>query len=143
MNKRVVLYICFFFILVVLLIITHITLSKRIVDNKYNGTTTNQTKVKDISDPITLDGDYVKNQVIISFDKSVSEADIKSTINSIKELNKSESLFDNTYVLTINVEFDSRNDLNNFCKNLVSNTKVSNCEANNIIRLDDCTKGPC
>ena len=141
MNKKIVLYICFFFILGTLLIFALVTLDKRIEKNSIfiNDNMTNETL-----EPINkMNGDFVQNQIMISFDKKYSEEEIKNTISSIRELKQSKILFDKSYILTLNKEFKSRTELYNYCKELVNNTIITNCEANNIIRLDDCSKGPC
>ena len=60
-----------------------------------------------------------------------------------KEDKEYEYLRLNTYVVTLNHDFNSRNELNNYCKKIEQHKEVLYCEANNIILLDDCSKGPC
>ena len=93
--------------------------------------------------PISDDKDYVDNEIIVTINKKLSESELKSFFNSLAGLKEYSNLMDNTYDLTFDITFYSRNELNNYCKVLKENAYVEVCEANNIIKLDDCSKGPC
>ena len=98
MNKKILLYICLVFILVVLLLIACLQYKNKIDDNYYKSNNSQKDLIKSIELNDTLDkldNDYVKNQVIISFDKNASINEIDDTLDSINDLKESSSLFDN------------------------------------------------
>ena len=82
---------------------------------------------------------FVKNQVIISFKNSAEEI-----LNSIENITKVEIIGDNTYVITFENDFPDLESLNTYCTNLQnSHNEIEYCESNQIIKIDDCSKGPC
>lgn len=89
--------------------------------------------------------DFVDNQVMISIKKSATESEIEEFFNKHTEIINKKSLGVNGYLITIDHSFNNRNELLNYCNNLASKNKnvIEYCEANNIIKLDDCSKGPC
>ncbi len=87
--------------------------------------------------------DFVENEVIIGFYDNAKELDIENYIYNLPAVIYYESLIDGeSYVLTIDHNFNSRSDLNRYC-NSIKDKYIEYCEANNIYKLDDCSKGPC
>lgn len=89
------------------------------------------------------DRDFVDNEIIVSFKEDVTEEEKRDFINGITIINDYNVIGSNIYVLTLNRTFQTRSELNEYCSFIESNVFVEHCEANNIIKLDDCSKGPC
>ena len=87
---------------------------------------------------------FVDNEVMVSFQDKATEEQIKKAISSVKGL-KSYTDDYGIYVLELNFSFNTIYELNQFCKEFVANNKnvVKYCEANHIITIPDCSKGPC
>ena len=89
------------------------------------------------------DRDFVDNEVIISFYDDVTFEEKEKFFDSLFDLSNSKELYDNTYVLELNRHFETRSEVNSYCDYLNKNVFIKYCEPNNIIKLDDCSKGPC
>lgn len=139
MNKKVVLYICLFCILVVLLVAAFLFVNKRISNKEeyHKANTTNET-IRSREEE-----NFVKNQIIVGFDEKESNDDITRTLDNLEGLKSHETLGLNAYLVTFKENFKSLNDIKNYCNQLVKDTIISVCEPNHIIQLDDCSKGPC
>ena len=90
-----------------------------------------------------IDNDFVKNEVLIGIKDNVTKKEIEDYLKTISEIENYETLGYGSYVITINYEFENREELGEFCNKLLKNKSIEYCEANNIIKLDDCSKGPC
>ena len=93
--------------------------------------------------PKRVDDSYVKNEILVGFKDNYSYEEIENYIDSLEDVNGYDKLSDKSYVIMFNHEFDTRQILNSYCNDLEKNSIVDYCEANNIIKLDDCSKGPC
>ena len=93
-------------------------------------------------DPIK-DRDFVENEVIINFYDDVTETEKDNFFSGYTDIINHESIGLNMYVLTLNRNFETRSEVVNYCRNLSTNIFIEYCEPNNIIKLDDCSKGPC
>lgn len=91
----------------------------------------------------TIDNDFVKNEVLIGIKENVNKKEIEDYFKTISEIDNYETLGYGSYVITVNYEFENRKELGEFCNKLLKNKSIEYCEANNIIKLDDCSKGPC
>jgi len=89
------------------------------------------------------DRDFVDNEVIITFEDNVTLEEKENFFDSLSNLSYSKELYDNTYVLELNRHFETRSEVIIYCDNLNKNIFIKYCEPNNIIKLDDCSKGPC
>ena len=136
MDSKKITYICIgIAIVIIILIFTNFNYSQEpIIEDPYIDN--NQTKR-------VIDNDFMPNEVIIGLKDNTYDLDIDNYLYSLPAVIHYESLIDdNTYVLTIDHNFNSRRDLNNYC-NSIKDKYIEYCEANNIIKLDDCSKGPC
>ena len=87
---------------------------------------------------------YVKNEIILVFNDIYLDIDEDSFIESLENYSYHDIIYDATYVIGFSKDFETRSELNNYCKELTDNNDFINyCEANNKIVLDDCNKGPC
>lgn len=93
--------------------------------------------------PIERDKNFVDNQVLIMFEDNVTEEEKNNFFNSLPDLLNYNHIGGTSYAVTLNRTFETRNELGNYCRSLTKNIFIKVCEANNIIRLDDCDKGPC
>ncbi len=89
------------------------------------------------------DRDFVNNEVIITFYDDATNEEKEDFFDSISDLSYSRNLYDNTYVLELNRSFETRSEVIIYCDQLNKNKSIKYCEPNNIIKLDDCSKGPC
>ena len=89
--------------------------------------------------------DFVDNQVMISVYKGTTYSEIEEFFNKQTDIINKKPLGSNGYLLTLNHSFGNRRELTTYCSEIVANNKgvIEYCEANNIIKLDDCSKGPC
>ena len=148
MNKKAILYLGISLILVGLLILAFIAVEEKInrkYDHLLKENRTNETDLPEeeydheLSDRLG----FVSNNVIVSFDDSLSQQEIISFIASRPEIIKADQMFENSYKLTLEKDFKSSKELNDYCRELERNEKLKYCEKNQIIKIDDCTKGPC
>ena len=134
MNTKSITYICIALaVIVIFLVFTNLNYSQEpevILDG--NGT------IK----PMPND-DFVKNEVLIGIKDNITKKEIEDYLKTISEIENYETLGYGSYVITVNYEFENRKELGEFCNKLLKNKSIKYCEANNIIKLDDCSKGPC
>ena len=146
MNKKLALYIGLFFSLVILLIITFIIINKKILNREeYNrilrdANNTNETIIKTIVNP---GSSFVNNQVLIMFNDKASKEEVEKSLKSIPNVVETDSLFDYSYSLTLDITFNNLEELHNYCKEIQKDKLITVCEPNHIIKIDDCSKGPC
>ncbi len=135
MKKRTT-YICIFLaiLIIILIVLDKTKTQKEIIEFPVEE---NRTIIR------KEDKDFVSNQVLLSFKDNSVDSEIESFFKKIDDVKEYEYLGLNTYVVTLNHDFNSRNELNNYCKKIEQHKEVLYCEANNIILLDDCSKGPC
>lgn len=141
MNSKTITYICVGIAVVVLfLVFTNLNYSEEpIISGK------NESEIylgEPVEGKIERD-DFVKNEVMISFKDNASTSEIERYLKGLSDVKSYDDLGINIYVLTLNFDFESRSELNKYCSTLTKSNLVEYCEPNNIIKLDDCSKGPC
>lgn len=128
MNDKTITYICIFIAVVIILMIG------------FNFKVSEESNIAPVS---YTDNDFVKNEVLIGLSEEYTSSILERFLSNESDIKDFETLDNKTYVVTLNYDFKSREELNNYCDYLTKNKFIQYCEANNIIKLDDCTKGPC
>ncbi len=134
MNTKSITYICIALaVIVIFLVFTNLNYSQEPVIIPDGNRT-----IKPI-----IENDFVKNEVLIGIKDKVNKNEIENYLKTFPEIENYETLGYGSYVITVNYEFENRKELGEFCNKLLKNKSIKYCEANNIIKLDDCSKGPC
>ncbi len=95
-------------------------------------------------EPYIPEIDFVPNEVILMFKEDADDEEIKGVFDRIPDLNSYEVIHNRSYLIKLNHDFNSRYEINSFCNSLENEKEfLESCEANNIYKLDDCSKGPC
>lgn len=97
-----------------------------------------------VYDPGIIRNDFVRNEIIISFNDNYSVLQIEDFLRNLDNFESYDTINGKEYVVVFTKDFDSRAEILNYCNKLsMNNSNIKYCEPNDIIMLDDCSKGPC